>query len=203
MGLRGTGSCDFSIVDYHAPPELVMQWDLAMPQPLRGGALYRLPSLAFVAHEHVAFAAGLARRALDEMTRMATTQRGKYRPTALTERAVFHRRLGESDLKLRAVRTLALDLLEDTWQKVCRGESIGPASQAELRGVATYITEIAVDITSWAFRYGGGGALYQPNIFERLLREMNAAAQHILTSDTAYENHGKFRLGLPDANPMD
>jgi hypothetical protein len=30
---------------------------------------------------------------------------------------------------------------------------------------------------------------------------MNAAAQHILPSDSAYENHGKFQLGLP-ADPM-
>jgi alkylation response protein AidB-like acyl-CoA dehydrogenase len=203
MGLRGTGSCDFSIVDYYAVPELIMQWDPAMPEPLRGGSLYRLPSLAFVAHEHVAFAAGLARRALDELTHMATTQRGKFRPSALVERPVFHRLLGESDLKLRAARSLAFDLYVDTWQKVCRGESIDPELQAELRGVATYITDIAVDITTWAFRCGGAGVLFQPNIFERLFREMNAAAQHILTSDSAYENHGQFRLGLPDANPMD
>src|SRR5690606_24224209 len=49
-----------------------------------------------------------------------------------------------------------------------------------------------------AFRYGGAGVLFQPNMFELLLREMSAAAQHIFPSESAYESHGKFLLGLPD-----
>ena len=202
MGLRGTGSCDFSIVDHKTTPDLVMRWDSNRPHPLRGGPLYRLPFLAFGAHEHVAFAAGVARRVLDELVKMAVSQRGKFRPKSLTERAAFHQFLGKSDLKLRSARALAFDLVEETWQNVCRDETITPALQAALRGVATYITDIAVEITSRSFRYGGDGAPFQPNIFERLLREMNAAAQHMLVSDSAYENQGKFCLGLPDADPM-
>ena len=202
LGLRGTGSCDFSIVDRYVAPEMTMQWNPQAPASLRGGPLFRLPPLALGSHEHVAFAAGLARRVLDELAKMATTRQGQYRPSALTERHVFQRLMGESDLKLRSARSLAFDLYERTWQQICRNESISPAAQSELRGLVTYITGIAVDIVTSAFRYGGAGALFQPNIFERLLRDMNAAAQHIMASDSAYENHGKFLLGLADADPM-
>ncbi len=202
VGLRGTGSCDFTIDDQFVPLELTMNWQPDKPVPLRGGPLFRLPSLAFGAHEHVAFAAGLARRAVDELLLMATTQRGQYRPSALTERHIFQRLVGKSDLKLRSARSLALDLYQDTWQRICRDEPIMPARQAELRGLATFITDIALEIVTAAFRYGGSRANFQPNIFERLLRDMNAAAQHIMASDSAYENHGKFLLGLPDADPM-
>lgn len=202
VGLRGTGSCDFSVIDVHVATELAMNWNPAAPEPLRGGPLYRLPSLAFVGHEHVAFAAGLARRVLDELVKMATTRSGQFRPVALSKRKVFHRFMGESDLKLRSARSLAIVLFEDVWQKVCTGESITLASQAELRAIATHMTDLAADIIAQSFRYGGAGTLLQPNIFERSLRDMNAAAQHILVSDSAYENHGMFQLGLPEADPM-
>jgi alkylation response protein AidB-like acyl-CoA dehydrogenase len=202
LGLRGTGSCDFSIIDQFVAPELTMQWNPQSPDPLRGGPLYRLPPLAFGSHEHVAFAVGLARRALDELAQMATTQQGQYRPLALTQRHVFQRLIGESDLKLRSARSLAFNLYEETWRKICGDEPISLAAQAELRSLVTYITGIALDIVTLAFRYGGAGALFQPNIFERMLRDMNAAAQHIMASESAYENHGMFLLGLPDADPM-
>jgi alkylation response protein AidB-like acyl-CoA dehydrogenase len=34
------------------------------------------------------------------------------------------------------------------------------------------------------------------------LRDINAAAQHLMVSDAAYENYGQCLLGLPDADPM-
>jgi hypothetical protein len=34
-----------------------------------------------------------------------------------------------------------------------------------------------------------------------LLRDLNTAGLHQVMSDTAYENYGKFRLGLP-ADPL-
>ena len=36
----------------------------------------------------------------------------------------------------------------------------------------------------------------------RLLRDLNTAGIHQVMSDTAYENHGQFKLGLSTANPL-
>ena len=74
--------------------------------------------------------------------------------------------------------------------------------QAELRSTATYVTEVAIDCVTRAFRFGGGAALHQSHVLQQCLRDMNAAAQHFMVNDSAYENHGQFMLGLPDANPM-
>ena len=74
--------------------------------------------------------------------------------------------------------------------------------QAALRSVATFATEVAVDVTTQAFRYSGGTALYTTHVLQRRLRGINAAAQHLMVSDAAYENHGQCLLGLPDADPM-
>ena len=72
-----------------------------------------------------------------------------------------------------------------------------------MRSVATLATEVAVEVTTRAFRAGGGTTLYLTNSLQRCLRDINAAAQHLMVSDVAYENYGQFLLGLPDADPMD
>lgn len=66
----------------------------------------------------------------------------------------------------------------------------------ELQAITAYITDLAVSIATAAFRYGGGGALYQPNVLERLLRDILAAGQHIAVGDQSYEVHGRHLLGL-------
>ena len=108
--------------------------------------------------------------------------------------------VGECELRLRAARALTIEVYEEVWQAVSAGRPVEPRQQAEMRGVAAYGTAVAVDVTTQAFRYCGGGALYKPHILQRLLRDVNAAAQHVTVSDVAYENLGQFALGLPDAS---
>jgi alkylation response protein AidB-like acyl-CoA dehydrogenase len=196
LGLKGTGSSDISITDCHVPRQMVFRWDIERPQPQRGGTLYRMGVLAFVSCEHIGFALGVARRALDELIRQVTHTRGVYRPSALQERQVVHRLVGRFDLELAAARALAFERYAAAWQQAEAGGQLDAAAQAELQAIATYTTELAVNIAGAAYRYGGASALYQPNILERLLRDIQAAAQHIAVSDAAYEAHGKHRLGL-------
>jgi alkylation response protein AidB-like acyl-CoA dehydrogenase len=199
MGLKGTGSCDISITNCSVPQQMVFRWDLARPQPQRGGNLYRMGVLAFVACEHIGFALGVARRALDELIRQVNDTRGVYRPSALQDRQVVHRLVGRFDLELAAARALAFERYSATWQRAEAGAQVDAAAQAELQAIATYTTDLAANMAGAAYRYGGASALYQPNILERLLRDIQAAAQHIAVSDAAYETHGKHRLGLVDA----
>jgi indole-3-acetate monooxygenase len=46
VGLRGTGSCDFSVENYHLPEDLTFVWDLLKPKPRRGGPSYLFPRSA-------------------------------------------------------------------------------------------------------------------------------------------------------------
>ena len=71
-----------------------------------------------------------------------------------------------------------------------------------MRASAAYSTDVAADVVSQAFRFGGGTAMYNSHVLQKCLRDINAAAQHQMVSDRAYENHGQFALGLPGANPM-
>ena len=199
-GLKGTGSNGFSVEDLFVPKEFT--WLMSDP-PLRGGAIYLLGRSGFVANEHAAFALGLARRALNAIVELARSKlRGSTSKTLIADRASFQRAIGESDLHLRAIRALVMETFESAWEVVCQGRAPDPELQTQMRGCATLATDVAVKVTSMAFRYGGGEALYMSGELQRCHRDMDAAAQHLFVSDVVYENLGKFALGLPDVVDM-
>lgn len=198
-GLRGTGSCDFSVKDHFVPDAFT--WDIERAVPRRGGALYRLGLPAFVTNEHAAFALGVARRALDVVTALAGGKSRGLKPAPLVGRGTFQRFLGEAELRLRAARALAVELNEAAWTTVGIGERLTARQHAELRSAAVLATEVALDVTTRAFRFAGGSALYDASILQRCLRDLNAGAQHFMVSDSAYEGLGQLLLGLP-GEPM-
>jgi alkylation response protein AidB-like acyl-CoA dehydrogenase len=200
-GLRGTGSGDCSAEKLYVPRDLTFSWDLLNPKPLRGGPGYLLPPFAYVAKEHGSVAIGGARRALDELIAIAITTRGAFRASKLDERQVVHRFIGEADLKLRAARALMHERYAALYDKVLAGEKPDAADIADVRAIAVHATDVAVWIATQAYHFAGNTGLHHPHVIGRLLRDLNTAGIHQVMSDTAYENHGKIRLGLP-ADPL-
>jgi indole-3-acetate monooxygenase len=200
-GLRGTGSVDFSVQDYDLPEDQTFVWDLLEPKPARGGPSYRLPPFSYVAKEHGSVALGGARRALDELVKIATTTRGTFRSSKLDERQIVHRFIGEADLKLRAARALMHQRYDQLWQKVNAGDKPDGPDIADVRAICVYATDVAIEVATMAYHFAGNTGLHHPHVIGRLLRDINTAGIHQVMSDTAYENHGKFRLGLP-ADPL-
>ena len=201
VGLRGTGSCDCSVENLALPEDQTFVWDLLQPKPRRGGASYLFPPFAYVAKEHGSVAIGGARRALDELIKLATTTRGAFRSSKLDERQVVHRFIGEADLKLRAARALLHQRYEQLYEIASAGKIPDGAAIADVRAAAVYATDIAIETATAAFHFGGNTGLHHPHVLGRLVRDLNTAGLHQVMSDTAYENHGKFRLGLA-ADPL-
>jgi len=201
-GLQGTGSCDVSLTEYDVPEAFT--WEPLHAQPQRGGPLYRLGLPGFVANEHAAFALGVGRCALETVVVLARSKRRSFTPSPslLEARPAFQRAVGMGDLRLRAARALVLEIFAEAWATLCAGQSPSPRLQAEMRSVAAFATEVAVDVTTQAFRYAGGTAVYRTQRLQRCLRDINVAAQHLMVSDITYETHGQFALGLPDIDPM-
>ena len=199
-GLKATGSCDFSVSEVFVPEHF--SYERMGRDPYRGGPLFRLGFVGFVAYEHAAFALGVARRALDAIIEQANTKRRGMEPSSLSSRVSFQRSVGECDLRLRAARALVVEILERAWELACQGTVPGPQLQSEMRSSAAYATQVALDVATQAFRYGGGSVLYLSSVLQRCLRDLNAAAQHIMVSDSALENHGQFALGFPNPDAM-
>ncbi len=201
VGLRGTGSVDFSVENQLVPHDLTFVWDLLQPKPARGGPGYLLPPFSYVAKEHGSVAIGAGRRALDELIKIATTTRGTFRSSKLDERQVVHRQIAEADLKLRAARALMHERYDALYDKVAAGDLPDGADIADVRAICVHATEVAIGVATMAYHFAGNTGLHHPNVIGRLLRDLNTTGIHQVMSDTAYENHGKFRLGLP-ADPL-
>lgn len=202
VGLKGTGSNEFSVSDLFVPQRFT--WGRHETKPFRGGPNFLLGRPGMQTTGHCGVALGIGRRALDEVTELAQNKKRGYKgaQALIADRGSFQRFLGESDLRLRAAKALCMETIEEAWESVCQGITPPPTLQIRLRASGTYATEEASDIVSQAFRFGGGSAMYSSHVLQKCLRDIHGAAQHNMVSDRAYENHGQFMLGFPDANPM-
>ena len=200
-GLEGSGSNDISAKDVFVPT--AFSWDPTAWRPRRGGAIYRMGRPGFVANEHSGIALGIARRALDEIVTTAPSRKRGNPPTAtLADREAFRGDIAACDLRLRSARALAHEVYERAFQTASDGQIPNSAAQSEMRAVSAYVTQVAVDVATIAFRYAGGSAIHRSDILQRCLRNINAAAQHFMVSDTALENYGASLLEMPDVKPM-
>jgi indole-3-acetate monooxygenase len=190
-GLQGTGSLDFSLDGVFVPQELTYGLGSAA---VRGGDLFRLGMPAFVSNEVPPLAIGLARRALDDMTELAThTARFPGGPT-VSERAVFHKELGRAETRIRAARAIHREAMAAAWESAVAGTVPGEEIQLAVTTASIYAVETCADVVSDLFRYGGGRVLALSNPMQRHLRNVLAARQHLALSEENYEAAGRYLL---------
>ena len=187
LGLRATGSSDVSLSDEFVPAHRT----LFSEQRRRGGARYRLHGLPASSHEHVGIALGLGRRALSELTAAVAA---KTRARNVPAREAVLADIGRLTLAVDSVAALAqasyardLALLADDGVDAATVGLGGPA-------LAAYATDVATQCVETAYRCVGTLALYTPNVFERLLRDVHGATQHVMVQDVNYAQLGARRL---------
>jgi alkylation response protein AidB-like acyl-CoA dehydrogenase len=190
-GLQGTGSLDYSMDSVFVPAD--MTYDLGTP-PVRGGDLFRLGMPSFVSNEVPPLAIGLAKRALDDVTELAThTARFPGGPT-VSERAVFHKELGRAETRVRAARAVHREAMVAAWESAVAGNVPGEDLQLAVTTASVFAVETCADVVSNLFRYGGGRALALSNPMQRHLRNVLAARQHLALSEENYETAGRYFL---------
>ncbi|MGI9613418.1 MAG: acyl-CoA dehydrogenase family protein [Acidimicrobiales bacterium] len=199
VGLRGSGSCDFSITDRFVPDSL--SWGFTDP-PRRGGPLYLLGLPGYVAYEHAALALGIGMRALGLFVDSVSAKARGFEGSVVGDRGAVQRDVGRMDLRLLAARAMTMEVFETVWSELEPGLGPRPDQQALMRSTASAATDMALDVVEHVFRYSGGSAVYAASEVQRCWRDLNTAAQHFLVSESAFENHGKFLLGHPDAKPF-
>ena len=110
--------------------------------------------------------------------------------------------LGRADANLRAARAFALDAFDQLEARMQAGQSLTVEDWRSARLAVSHATDVAAEVTSFAFRSGGAGALYDDSPLQRSFRDVFAAAQHIAATDDAYEFAGKLLLGIPSPHPL-
>ncbi len=197
-GLRGTGSSHFRMENVFVADDFL----LGGKRPPRSGPMFQLPTFGYVAACHAGFALGVAKRAMSEITAMALDKKRRLTGVKLADRGVFHRDLGIMSCKLAGARLLSLDVLSRMWIAINKGERMSLAQWGECRAAMTFVTEVAAEVTTFAYRYGAGAALYQSHPLQRCLRDIYTGTQHGVISDENYETFGLALIGRGQWDPM-
>jgi alkylation response protein AidB-like acyl-CoA dehydrogenase len=183
-GLRGTGSADFEVVDAFVPHARTAA-DRERRQ-LRGEHDYtRDIGGVFAVYEHAAFAIGLARRAMRLLAELLAAA------PARRERETVRMEFSRLTLELQAAEALAFSAFAVVDNH--EGDAL-ELRAAGLPAVATFVTEVAQRCSALAVKRAGSRALYLPNRFETVARDIAAAQVHVLVSDANYAQHGELLL---------
>ncbi|MDC0680675.1 acyl-CoA dehydrogenase family protein [Sorangium atrum] len=199
-GLAGTGSHDFAVVDVFVPSSRCIR--LPMTAPTHPGPLFVFPLFGFLASAVAATALGMARAAVDELTRLAATKRPSGMTTSLATRPSTALAVAEAEATLGAARAYLLEAVGAVWDAAVSGSSISLRERARVRLAATNAALGAARAVDLAFTAGGATALYAESPLQRSFRDVHAVTQHALVAPHTREVQGRVLLGLDTELPM-
>ena len=192
-GLRGTGSHDFSLDDV-----VVEDWQMAFmagAQPRIDRPLFRFPSFSLLALGVASVAIGIAQASIEELVRLAVAKVPTGSSRRLADRPLVQSTVSRSSAQLSA----AAELMFGRVTAAYASSTDGPLSvdvRSGLRSAASHATETAAAVTTEMYRLGGGTSNYRSSALQRHLRDVHAATQHVMVSETMYEITGRLMLGI-------
>ncbi len=196
MGLSGTGS-----FDYEVPEQTVhagMTFSIFETDPTTGGALYGLGPIPLGTISSVAWALGVAERALSEIVEIVKAGRTRMGSPALREQQIFQRDFGVHSMALKAARLLAHEVYGSTVAAIERGESKEECKVRirETRAAASWATEVSKAAVTFAYEASGSHGMRNPSLLQRCFRDMYVGAAHLVFDERNYVETVKARLGL-------
>lgn len=193
VGLRGSGSTDYRVVEAFVPEG---RWvEIVGQDPVVQAPLYRFPFFGALALGISAVCLGLARRALDELAMLAVDKRYASSTRPMAARPVVQSEVARAEARYRSARALLRETVGAAWDAAGAGHSLGPEVRRLLRLAATSATTESAAAVDALFRVAGGAAVYTSSPLQRLLRDVNVASQHAMVAPRTYELVGRMALG--------
>lgn len=199
-GLRGTGSNDFEVSEVFVPEN--HSYAMGARGDWAEGLTYRFPLFGLLAVGVAAVSTGIARAALNELTRLAGAKTPSGSRRLLAERAAAQSGLAEAEALLRSGRGFMFDTVRDVWERVQAGERIGTEDKAMIRLSATTATLNSARAVDICYNLGGASSIYSDNLMQRHFRDIHTATQHVMVGQPTLEVAGRILLGLPTDTSM-
>lgn len=193
MGLRATGSVDYTLSDVFVPSSY--SYPTLSVQPTTGGDLYRIGIGNFASINHGGWALGVGRRLLDEMQLIAKAKLG--RPGSATNGEAFHEQFATAEIKLRAAKAFLYEVWEEIEGTLARGEKIPLRLETLNRAALNNATWSLNDIAAFVYKFSGTDAL-RNGVIQRLFRDVHGATQHISSSPVILQSAGRELAGLAE-----
>ncbi len=196
MGLRGTGSDNYTLDDLFVPEA----YSFAIDGPAdrrEPGPLYRFMTLSLYGYAFAGAAVGIARAMLDGFVRLASAKVPYRFSTTLRENATVQGQIGLADARLRAARLFIMTPLDEIWASVvASGAPPSLEQRLTLRLASTHVIREAKDVAAMIYEHAGSSAIFEKGPFERRFRDIHAMTQHMQARFTNYETVGMALLGL-------
>jgi indole-3-acetate monooxygenase len=192
-GLRGTGSHHIRVDGAVVPADRTLV-PLADP-PCVDVPIVHIPTPALFSLAVTAVALGTARGALDDVLEVAGGKVPLLAAGPLAGDPGFQHDLAWADAALGAGRSLVYELAHQLWDRAVAGTPIAPEDRARIRAGATWVTDTALRVGEFAYRAGGGGALYDDSPLQRRLRDLYAVTQHFLVRRDSLTAAGSVLAG--------
>lgn len=194
LGVRGSGSTDYEVVDAFVPEG---RWvELTRPTPTVDGPLYRFGLFSLLAGGIGATAVGVADRALEEFVALAKGKVPQGSGRTLSERPGTQAEVAVAEAVVESARLFLLDAYADAWETAVAGDVPTVEQRRRMRLATTDATQRCADVVSRLHRAAGGEAVYQRCPLERLFRDANVVSQHAMAAERTYELSGRLTLGL-------
>ncbi|MCD2191020.1 acyl-CoA dehydrogenase family protein [Actinomycetospora soli] len=195
MGLRGTGSIDYTLDDVFVPAGRT--YVATTTEPLVGGAVYRCGLANMAGICHAGWALGVGRRLLDEMAALAAAKSGTYR--AGVDTSEFHAAYARAEATLRAARAWTTEVWADNEATLATGSALSTDQETLTRLALASTTEAALEVGQTVYRWAGTAAL-RSGPLNRVFRDLHGGTQHVTSSPAVVQGAGKRLAGLaPDA----
>src|SRR3989449_3227054 len=198
IGLRGTASDSYSVIDLFVRKEYSMARDDASERR-QPGALYCFPIVNLFASGFAGVALAIARASLDAFVALARDKTPRGMSRTLRESAAVQAQVGQCEAQLRSARMLLLQSLETIWRDVGGQGVLSLDQRVTIRMAATNAIQNAKDVVDVVYHAAGGTSVFQSNAFERRFRDIHTVTQQLQGRLSHFETVGQHLMGLePD-----
>ena len=198
-GLCGSGSHDVVLEDVFVPEERLVA---PLGKVQHDSALLRMPFRSRLCYNKVAIAFGLARSALDDFVDLADGKVPRFTSKSLKERGWAQRAIAESEVRVRSVRALVVELLGSLWDKAVEGEAVSDKEAALFQLACSDAVRSCIGAVDRLVEAAGTTANQKGHPLERVARDIRVVGQHQTVAPHHIEDAGKVLLGVPAVDAM-
>ncbi|HVC52167.1 MAG TPA: acyl-CoA dehydrogenase family protein [Stellaceae bacterium] len=198
LGLRGTGSDQFSVSDLFVPEEF------SLHAPSRGGdavrrepgLLYCFSNLQLYAAGFGAVAMGIARSTLESFIELARDKIPRGARATLRDNHMIQLQVAHAEARLDAARAYLMQSLADATDGAAQRGELTLDERMAIRLAASFAIEQSVEVVDMVYQAAGATAIFNIQPFERRFRDIHTVAQQLQGRQEHFETVGKHLMGL-------
>jgi alkylation response protein AidB-like acyl-CoA dehydrogenase len=197
IGLRGTGSDQYSVKDLFVPDAYSI--DVLSRRETQKGEerlLYRFSSLALYAAGFAGVALGIARGMLNDFIELARDKIPRGARNTLRNNNVIQAQVAQAEARLSAARGWLLHSLEDITEAVASRGHITLDERMTIRLASTFAIHTSLEVVDILYQAAGATAIFDVNPFERRFRDIHSVAQQLQGRQQHFETVGQHLMGL-------